>query len=349
MQDNDEAVKQFGVQYVTDMCKRLLDSGAPGLHLYSLNQETAVIEILESLNLLKDCAERRAMPWRQRIDPARAPEDVRPVYWANRPRSYMARTLGWQQYPNGRWGDTPRVPQFAPLEKYHLEQLHTVDEEARRTAYGTELKSVADVSAIFAKFVRNETRRLPWCCRLEDEGKIIESQLSNVNRAGFLTINSQPRVNACPSTDATHGWGGPGGVVFQKGYVEFFCSPAHLTAVKDALAAHPSVQYMAVNAKGETQTNCKNKSMALTWGVFPDREIVQPTVMDAESFAVWKDEAFGLWEAQWGSLYAKGSASAAVIDEIRSSYHLVSVVDNDFVNGNIFNFFFTATSLLSIQ
>jgi len=53
-------------------------------------------------------------------------QDVRPVYWANRPRSYMARTLGWKQYPNGRWGDTPRVPAFAPLEKYHLEQLHTV-------------------------------------------------------------------------------------------------------------------------------------------------------------------------------------------------------------------------------
>ena len=38
VQDNDAAVKAFGVQYVTDMCKRLIDSGAPGLHLYTLNQ-----------------------------------------------------------------------------------------------------------------------------------------------------------------------------------------------------------------------------------------------------------------------------------------------------------------------
>ena len=66
-----------------------------------------------------------------------------------------------------------------------------------------------------------------------------------------MTINSQPRVNACSSVDDVHGWGGPGGVVFQKGYVEFFCSPAHLEAVKGALAAHPSVQYMATNEKGE--------------------------------------------------------------------------------------------------
>lgn len=27
---------------------------------------------------------------------------------------------------------------------------------------------------------------------------------------------------------------------------------------------------------------------AVTWGVFPGREIVQPTVVDAASFAIWK-------------------------------------------------------------
>jgi methylenetetrahydrofolate reductase (NADPH) len=30
----------------------------------------------------------------------------------------------------------------------------------------------------------------------------------------------------------------------------------------------------------------------VTWGVFPGREIIQPTVVDAASFSVWKDEAF---------------------------------------------------------
>ena len=38
VQEDDAAVKAFGVQYVTDMCKKLMDSGAPGLHLYTLNQ-----------------------------------------------------------------------------------------------------------------------------------------------------------------------------------------------------------------------------------------------------------------------------------------------------------------------
>ena len=30
---------------------------------------------------------------------------VRPINWANRPRSYLARTDVWDEYPNGRWGD----------------------------------------------------------------------------------------------------------------------------------------------------------------------------------------------------------------------------------------------------
>ena len=64
---------------------------------------------------------------------------------------------------------------------------------------------------------------------------------------------------------------------------------------------------------------------------------------------MWKEEAFALWGSQWQSLYEKGSSSEKVIEEIKSKYFLVSVVDNDFVNGNIFNFFYTATSLLGAK
>lgn len=40
---------------------------------------------------------------------------------------------------------------------------------------------------------------------------------------------------------------------------------------------------------------------AVTWGVFDAREIIQPTVVDKQSFYAWKDEAFGLWLSQWGT------------------------------------------------
>ena len=44
----------------------------------------------------------------------------------------------------------------------------------------------------------------------------------------------------------------------------------------------------------------KNSPIALTWGVFPGREIVQPTIADYKTFLIWKDEAFALWIEKWG-------------------------------------------------
>eukprot|EP00960_Hanusia_phi_P047246 758314-Hanusia_phi.AAC.11 len=341
IKDNEDAVKEYGVQLVTDMCRRLLDNGIPGLHMYTLNLEKSTIAILNNLNLLQNTTSRRALPWRPRI--GQKTEDVRPIFWANRPRSYNARTMHWDEYPNGRWGDS-RSPAFGELTDYHLTQVHTVDEADRKAAYGSQLSSVADVNALFSKFLRGEINRLPWCTALDVETNALKQSLAKLCDAGFLTINSQPRVNAASSTDEVHGWGGPGGVVYQKAYIEMFCSPAHLAAIKAALPEHKTIQYSAVNAKGNYETSAKNKVNAVTWGVFPDREIVQPTVVDEESFLVWKDEAFGLWQSQWKKLYEEGSSSAKVIQDIYDQYMLVTIVDNDFINGNIFSFMDSAVA-----
>jgi methylenetetrahydrofolate reductase (NADPH) len=50
-----------------------------------------------------------------------------------------------------------------------------------------------------------------------------------------------------------------------------------------------------------------------------------------------QDEAFGLWTSEWGSLYDKGSRSSQIIEEIATTWYLVSVVDNDFVKGDLFS------------
>lgn len=49
-----------------------------------------------------------------------------------------------------------------------------------------------------------------------------------------------------------------------------------------------------------------------------------------------QDEAFGLWTSEWGALYEEGSRSRQIIEEIASTWYLVSVVDNDYVKGNLF-------------
>ena len=47
--DNDSLVA-FGVDVVTSLCSRLLSSGAPGLHFYTLNQSQATLEIWRRLH-----------------------------------------------------------------------------------------------------------------------------------------------------------------------------------------------------------------------------------------------------------------------------------------------------------
>lgn len=46
---------------------------------------------------------------------------------------------------------------------------------------------------------------------------------------------------------------------------------------------------MAVNSAGDFHSNQDSTSVnAVTWGVFPGKEIIQPTVVDQDSFLVWK-------------------------------------------------------------
>ena len=71
--------------------------------------------------------------------------------------------------------------------------------------------------------------------------------------------------------------------------MEFFTSPENFRALEPKLKAAPSITYMAVNAKGEMISNVGPTDVnAVTWGVFPAKEIIQPTVVDPQSFAVWK-------------------------------------------------------------
>ena len=49
---------------------------------------------------------------------------------------------------------------------------------------------------------------------------------------------------------------------------------------------------------------------------------------------VLQDEAFELWQHQWGRLYPEGSSSRLVIDGICKNFYLVNLVDNDFIKGN---------------
>jgi methylenetetrahydrofolate reductase (NADPH) len=52
--DDAGALRDIGVEVATELSRRLLDAGAPGLHLYALNRSASVLRIVENLGLAPD-------------------------------------------------------------------------------------------------------------------------------------------------------------------------------------------------------------------------------------------------------------------------------------------------------
>ena len=49
--DDRASIQAFGLDIVTNLCQRLLDCGAPGLHFYTMNQAAPTLAILEKLQI----------------------------------------------------------------------------------------------------------------------------------------------------------------------------------------------------------------------------------------------------------------------------------------------------------
>ena len=47
--DDVDSIKDFGADFMSEMCQKLLDMGAPGLHFYSMNQAEASLRIWNNL------------------------------------------------------------------------------------------------------------------------------------------------------------------------------------------------------------------------------------------------------------------------------------------------------------
>jgi hypothetical protein len=88
-------------------------------------------------------------------------QSVRPIHWSNRPKAYVSRTLDWEAYPRGRWGDA-RSPAYGALSDYPFLRRHTGNAkraERARTEWG-EPVSVDDVGSVFTRYCTGEVR----CC-----------------------------------------------------------------------------------------------------------------------------------------------------------------------------------------
>ncbi|KAJ3024151.1 hypothetical protein HKX48_005551 [Thoreauomyces humboldtii] len=327
IKEDDKAVKDYGVQLAVDMCNKMKSNGIRGFHFYTLNLERSTRLILEGLEFIAPIENVRPLPWNPSLAKNREKENVRPIFWKNRTRSYILRTEAWDDFPNGRWGDA-RSPAFGEIDGYGFNLKYPAAECLQLWNHPA---SPQDVFDLFAKYCTNELNVLPWSdAPLFPESDVIRSHLTKINSKGFLTINSQPAIDGALSSHPVYGWGPKNGFVYQKAYLEFFVSPMALDAVVAKIAACPYVTYYAVNKQGDLSTNTRGDSPnAVTWGVFPGQEILQPTIVDAASFMAWKDEAFELWNS-WALLYEAGTASNKVVQDFSDTWYLMNVVDNNY-------------------
>ena len=102
----------------------------------------------------------RALPFRQAANHRRrCSEDVRPIFWASRPKSYIHRTLEWDDYPNGRWGNSSS-PAFGDLSDYYLFYLRSRWKPERlRAMWGEELLCEEDVYHVFECYITGKKNK----------------------------------------------------------------------------------------------------------------------------------------------------------------------------------------------
>lgn len=63
----------------------------------------SLLPLAGPLPFLSPLSSRRFLPWADSAFPNRWEEEVRPIFWASRPKSYIYRTQEWDEFPKGRW------------------------------------------------------------------------------------------------------------------------------------------------------------------------------------------------------------------------------------------------------
>ena len=259
----------------------------------------------------------------------------------------LGREATWDDFPNGRFGNS-RSPAYGEIDGYGP-SLHVDNARALELwGYPVEAK---DITQLFVRHIRCEIDVMPWSDQgLSSETSLIQEELLQLNEKGYWTVASQPAGNCIKSTDKMFGWGPPGGLVFQKAFIEFFVSDEEwkhklkkkLDSIGDDVVSYyeGNCHSMATNGNAVLKelpnfsTNlAPDSSNAVTWGVFPNREILQSTIIEEESFLVWKDEAFSIWK-EWQRLYHPKSPTSKLLQHIHDTYHLVSVVHHGFMNAD---------------
>jgi methylenetetrahydrofolate reductase (NADPH) len=117
-----------------------------------MNLETSCIKIIDQNGTMN---KQRDLPFTKPTMDGRSQEEVRPIFWANNTKSYISRTQTWDNFPNGRWGQS-----FSPAFKAEEEGFVSFAQkpkkqecDEKRKLWGENIDSLVDVRNVFVKYV----------------------------------------------------------------------------------------------------------------------------------------------------------------------------------------------------
>lgn len=362
--NNDDEVKALGIDILLEIIEEIsAQTNVKGFHFYTLNLEKAVASIVEKCDLLSDLAivsddeedvpqaenghaqpngqeapehtfQRRRSSVSNEVD---ATISVKSLIEISKGKGQLGKDANWDDFPNGRFGNS-NSPAYGEIDGYGPNLK--VDSSAKAIDLWGSPESTLDLARVFIDYLSNKIPQLPWVdTPLDIETTMIQEQLFELNLRGWFSTASQPATNACPSSDKIFGWGPTNGIVYQKSFIELFIPKDDWdTRIYPTLKPqfdNKTITYYMGDNKGNITTNLSNNhcKTAVTWGVFPLKEILQPTLIDLDSFKAWNEEAFLLW-LEWSRCYKKATNTYKFLNFIYENYYLISLIHHDFVDEN---------------
>ena len=298
---DDEQIKAYGVEMMTELIEDLMEHGVNKFHFFSLNLEKSLTQILTKTGLATHA----------------------PIPSPLMPGSPTLRAIDWDEFTNGRYTD-PNSAAFGEIDGYGPVVHGTLGNEPN-PRWG-DLQTLNDISKMFIRHITNELPVFPFGDEpLSAETALIQEELINLNVRGQWTLSSQPAANGCSSSDKIIGWGPPNGKIYQHAYVECLVDRKDWADLKERVSKDENATYYAASVTGEIDSNC-NKAVrnVVTWGVWGDSR-ADTTIIAYESFAVWRDETFAVLNS-WKQLYKPDSKTYNLLAEVVKDRVLVTIL-----------------------
>lgn len=287
---DDHAVKAYGVELLTSIITDLKEKGISGFHFFTLNLEKSLSQVVVNCGLSSS---------------------------SNAPLKLI------DEFPNGRYTDTSSAA-FGEIDGYGP-VVHGTAQGSANPSWPS-INSVKDISRFFIGHITNELPEFPFSDQpLNAETGLIQEDLIELNRRGYWTLSSQPAISKADSSDNIFGWGPQGGQVWQRAFVEMFVDAEVWKSVKlptKGLTWYAAYETGDIESGGDSP-NVKN---VVTWGVWPSSK-AHSTIISADSFTAWRDEAFSVLRA-WQDLYPSDLAAFRALAAARKRV-LVTFISSD--------------------